>query len=87
MKITEIRDLELYAHPIETKGRINSLNGELDDIRITGEGYLCGQKVYTTYYKGIVCTSIFNPFVGCYYTDDKYGQIEIDFSDWDKEVK
>ncbi len=87
MKITEIRDLELYAYPIETKGRINSLNGGLDDIKITGEGYLYGQKVYMTYYNDIACTSIFNPFIGCYYTDDKYGQIEIDFLDWDKEEK
>lgn len=32
-------------------------------------------------YKGQYCTAIFNPFVGMYYVDDKYGVITKEYAE------
>lgn len=42
----------------------------LDEVEILLE--LSNNKVYALC-EGNVCTAIFNPFVGLYYVDDKYG--------------
>ena len=57
---------------INTRGRIHSKNGEMDDIVIVSEN---GYNDVRVSYKGNICTAIFNPFVCAYYVDDKYGVI------------
>jgi hypothetical protein len=32
-----------------------------------------GDNLYLADYIGVICTAIFNPFVGRYYVDDVYG--------------
>jgi hypothetical protein len=34
-----------------------------------------GDNQYLADYNGIICTAIFNPFVGRYYVDDVYGVV------------
>lgn len=54
------------------QARIHSLNGEFDKVEILSEH---GFNDVVVLYSGIKCTAIFNPFAGCYYVDDIYGQI------------
>lgn len=49
---------------------IHSLNGQLAEATIVEK---VGDNQYIADYKGVRCTAIFNPFVGRYYVDDKYG--------------
>lgn len=55
------------------QARINSLGGQLAECTIISERS-CNDVVVE--YKGIRCTAVFNPFVGCYYVDDVYGIIK-----------
>lgn len=57
----------------KTQARINSLGGQFAEVTIVSERS-CNDVVVE--YKGIRCTAVFNPFVGCYYVDDIYGIIE-----------
>lgn len=52
---------------------IHSLDGKTDRCQILGK---FGDNQYLADYNGIKCTAIFNPFVGRYYVDDKYGVIK-----------
>ena len=49
---------------------IHSLNGELKEATILEK---IGDNKYLADYNGVKCSAIFNPFVGAYYVDDKYG--------------
>lgn len=55
-----------------TRGRIHSKNGEMDDIVIVSEN---GYNDVRVSYKGNICTAVFNPFACAYYVDDIYGVI------------
>ena len=57
----------------KNQARINSLGGQFAEVTIVSERS-CNDVVVE--YKGIRCTAVFNPFVGCYYVDDIYGIIE-----------
>ena len=49
---------------------IHSLNGEMREATILKK---IGDNQYLAEFGGVKCTAIFNPFVGAYYVDDKYG--------------
>lgn len=51
---------------------IHSLDGELGEVTIIEKR----QHDYIVDYNGVRCTAIFNPFVGLFYADDKYGVIK-----------
>jgi len=55
------------------KCHIHSLDGGLDEATILKR---IGDNQYLADYNGVKCTAIFNPFVGRYYVDDKYGVIK-----------
>ena len=52
---------------------IHSLDGGLAEATILKR---IGDNQYMADYNGVKCTAIFNPFVGTYYVDDKYGVIK-----------
>lgn len=58
--------------PITEQMHIHSLGGELREATIMDK---VGDNRYIAEYNGVKCTAIFNPFVGRYYVDDKYGVI------------
>lgn len=70
--INDLREVKYYKYPLHTYSIIQSLKGCVDEIDIMAEAYYGKQKVYLTRYNKVVCTSIFNPFVCEYYTDDVY---------------
>ena len=59
--------------PFTEPMHIHSLNGQLRDATIIDK---VGDNKYIAKYEGVKCTAIFNPFVGRYYVDDKYGVIK-----------
>lgn len=58
--------------PITEQMHIHSLNGGIAEATIIDK---VGDNRYIAEYGGVKCTAIFNPFVGRYYVDDKYGVI------------
>lgn len=56
----------------ETKAMVNSVQG-LADVTILEK---VGDNQYHAKYKNLICTAIFNPFVGLYYVDDVYGVVK-----------
>ncbi len=52
---------------------IHSLNGELAEATILDK---VGDNKYVAEYNGVKCAAIFNPFVGRFYVDDKFGVIK-----------
>ena len=74
--INELKEIRYYKYPLNTYSKIHSLKGDVDEISIIAECYYDNQKIYITKYKDVKCTSIFNPFVCDYYTDDIYGIIK-----------
>ena len=52
---------------------IHSLDGGLAEATIIKR---IGDNQYLAEYNSVKCTAIFNPFVGQYYVDDKYGIIK-----------
>lgn len=58
--------------PITEPMHIHSLDGELREATIVEK---IGDNQYVAEYNGVRCTAIFNPFVGRFYVDDKYGII------------
>lgn len=62
-----------YNPPIIDEMVIHSLNGELAEASILEK---TGDNEYIAEYNGVKCSAIFNPFVGRYYVDDKYGVIK-----------
>ena len=62
-----IEKCECYIHSLKQDGR-NTL-AEATIIKRLGD------NDYLADYNGVKCHAIFNPFVGRYYVDDKYGVI------------
>lgn len=58
--------------PITESMHIHSLDGDLAEATILEKA---GDNKYIVEYGGVKCTAIFNPFVGRFYVDDKYGVI------------
>ena len=55
---------------------IHSLKDHQHDRHMLGEAEILkqiGDNLYLAEYNGILCTAIFNPFVGRYFVDDVYG--------------
>ena len=52
---------------------IHSLGGKVKEVELIEKR---GDNEYIVEYDGVKCTAIFNPFVGIYYADDKYGRLE-----------
>ena len=59
--------------PITEPMHIHSLDGELREATIVEK---TGDNRYVAEYNGVRCSAIFNPFVGRFYVDDKYGVIK-----------
>jgi len=59
--------------PITEPMHIHSLNGQLRDATIIDK---VGDNKYIAEFEGEKCTAIYNPFVGRFYVDDKYGVIK-----------
>lgn len=76
--ITDISDLEDFCdgNSYTVMAHINSLDGEMDEVRILETRQSGNQKYYIVKYKNIFCTAIYNGFNCTYYADDKYGRIE-----------
>ena len=51
---------------------IHSLGGKMAEATIVER---VSSNQYIAEYNGVRCTAIYNPFVGAYYVDDKYGVI------------
>ena len=58
--------------PITEPMHIHSLNGELRDATILKR---LGDNDYLAQFGDVHCHAIYNPFVGKFYVDDKYGVI------------
>ena len=58
--------------PITEPMHIHSLDGELREATILEK---VGDNRYVAEFGGVRCSAIFNPFVGRFYVDDKYGII------------
>jgi hypothetical protein len=63
----------MFKYPIVEEMHIHFLNGELREATIVEK---VGDNRYIAEYNGVRCTAIFNPFVGRFYVDDKYGIIQ-----------
>lgn len=57
----------------KVKARIHSLEGNFAEVEIVSEN---GNNSVIAKYDGKYYTAVFNIFVGCYYVDDIYGEIE-----------
>ena len=55
------------------QARIHSLDGQFAEVTIISEK---SDNDVIVEYRGVRCTAIYNPFVGCYYVDDIYGIIK-----------
>ena len=58
--------------PITEPMHIHSLNGKMAEATIIAK---VGDNAYIAQYGDTKCTAIYNPFVGRFYVDDKYGVI------------
>ena len=57
---------------------IHTLGGAMGEVTVLDSRQDCAQTVYIVDYKGVKCTTIYNPFSNAYYADDKYGIIKED---------
>ena len=58
---------------------IHSLKDHANNRHVLGEAEIIkriGDNQYLAEYNGVRCTAIFNPFVGRYFVNDVYGQIQ-----------
>ena len=63
----------MFNLPITQPMHIHSLGGELREATIVEK---IGDNKYVAEFSGVRCSAIFNPFVGRFYVDDKYGVIK-----------
>ncbi len=63
----------MFNLPITEPMHIHSLDGELREATILEK---IGDNRYVAEFDGLRCSAIFNPFVGRFYVDDKYGIIK-----------
>ena len=68
-----MRKVLAYLH----SKKINETQGEREEVEIleTREEYGRATEYIVKTASGVKCTAIYNPFVGSYYADDKYGVI------------
>lgn len=59
-----------YKMDVTGPCRIHSLNGGMAEATIIAK---TGDNEFLAKYRDVICTAIYNPFVGCYFVDDKYG--------------
>lgn len=59
--------VEAYIHSLKDKANDRHVLGEAEIIKSIGD------NLYLAEYNGVLCTAIFNPFVGRYFVDDVYG--------------
>ena len=59
---------DCYIHSLNINER-----GNLAEATIVEK---IGDNLYMADYNGVICTAIFNPFVGRYYVDDLYGVLD-----------
>lgn len=53
------------------KAMVHSLGAMAEVTIISEDGY----NNVIALYNGRYCTAVYNPFVGCFYVDDKYGDV------------
>jgi len=58
--------------PFKTQAHIHSRDGALGEATILDK---IGDNRYLAQVGDVKCSAIFNPFVGRYYVDDKYGVV------------
>lgn len=58
-----------YFNPFEAVAMIHSRN-EKATVKIIDR---VGDNDYRAVYNDLICTAIYNPFVGLFYVDDKFG--------------
>ncbi len=63
----------MFNLPITEPMHIHSLDGELREATIVEK---VGDNKYVAEFGSVRCSAIFNPFVGRFYVDDKYGVIK-----------
>jgi hypothetical protein len=63
----------MFNLPITEPMHIHSLDGELREATIVEK---TGDNRYVAEFGSVRCSAIFNPFVGRFYVDDKYGIIK-----------
>lgn len=63
----------MFNLPITEPMHIHSLDGELREATIVEK---IGDNKYVAEFGDVRCSAIFNPFVGRFYVDDKYGVIK-----------
>jgi hypothetical protein len=63
----------MFNLPITEEMHIHSLNGKMREAAIVEK---TGDNRYVAEFGGVRCSAIFNPFVGHFYVDDKYGVIK-----------
>lgn len=63
----------MFNLPITEPMHIHSLGSELREATIVEK---IGDNRYVAEFGGVRCSAIFNPFVGRFYVDDKYGVIK-----------
>lgn len=63
----------MFKLPITEPMHIHSLDGELREATIVEK---TGDNRYVAEFGDVRCSAIFNPFVGRFYVDDKYGVIK-----------
>lgn len=63
----------MFNLPITGPMHIHSLDGELREAMIVEK---IGDNRYVAEYNGVRCSAIFNPFIGRFYVDDKYGVVK-----------
>ena len=63
----------MFNLPITEPMHIHSLSGELREAKIVER---VDDNQYIAEYNGVRCSAIYNPFVGHFYVDDKYGVIK-----------
>lgn len=62
---------------MKVEAYIHSLKDHIHDRHILGEAEIIkqiGDNLYLARYNGVLCTAIFNLFVGRYFVDDVYGR-------------
>lgn len=63
----------MFFKQFKTKAYVHSLNKKAEVIIVEH----IDNNHCKAIYNGLLCTAIFNPFVGSYYVDDKFGILQV----------
>ena len=64
---------------MKVKAYIHSLKDQTNNRHVLGDAEIIrriGDNLYLAEINGVLCTAIFNPFVGRYFVDDLYGIVD-----------